>query len=140
MLFYAGESLLGQIAEWVRKHPDLFLRLVASGSAPAINAALTEASAVIIDATEHPDRAMDVLQHALLRVERNRLAVYTERTHEGLEIFVRVRGVPLLLGPMSQVEWEGFFRLLSPSDAVHKHAPRRPVLKATIEHRRKQMP
>lgn len=140
VLFYAEESLLGQIGEWIREHRELSLRLVLSRLATSISAALDGAAVVIIDATREPWKAMDVLQYALLRVERDRLAVYTERTHEGLEVFVRVRGVSLLLGPMSQVEWEGFFRLLEPSNTVHKHAPMCPVSKAAIGHRGKQMP
>ncbi len=140
VLFYAGESLLEQIGEWICEHQELSLRLVLSRLATSINLAMDGAAVVMIDATREPIKAMDVLQHALLQVERARLAVYTECTHEGLELFVRVRGVPLLLGPMSQVEWEGFFGLLEPSNPVHKLASRRPVSKATIGHHKKQMP
>lgn len=117
VLFYAGKSLLEQAGNWVYGQPNLFLRLVSSCSRPVVNKALSEASAVIVDVTEHPDDAMDVFQYAVGRAESRQLAVYTERSHEGLEIFVRSRGVLLLLGPLNPTEWEAFFESLQPSEA-----------------------
>ena len=35
--------------------------------------------------------------------------MYSERMHEGLEMFVRSRGALLLLGPLSEAEWDAFF-------------------------------
>ena len=112
VLFYAGESLVAQIADWARSQWELALRLAAPSTAAEIGSALTRARAAIIDATEHPGRAMDALQQASDRIAAERVAVYTERPDEGVELFVRLRGVLLLLGPMSRVEWEGFFQPL----------------------------
>ena len=35
--------------------------------------------------------------------------MYSERIREGLEMFVRSRGALLLLGPLSEAEWDAFF-------------------------------
>ncbi|MCK4623767.1 MAG: hypothetical protein KAV00_00515 [Phycisphaerae bacterium] len=134
VLFYAGKSLLEQAGNWVDGQPNLFLRLVSSRSRPVVNKALSEASAVIVDITEHPDTAMDVFQYAVGRPESGELAVYTERSHEGLEIFVRSRGVLLLLGPLNPAEWGAFFESLQPPEAssvagLHSGTERKPPCK-----------
>jgi hypothetical protein len=117
VLFYAGESLLEQAAGWARRRPNALLRLVSSCSGPVISEALSNASSAIIDVTERPDEAIDVFLYAVERIERSKLAVYTERGHDGLEIFVRLRGVFLLLGPLSLAEWEAFFDPTEPENA-----------------------
>ena len=109
VLFYAEESLLVQVSEWICDAMMLPLNLVSSCSAFSVTEAMNTAECAIIDATVNPGKAMDVLQLALPLAGRDRLAVYTECMHDGLELFVRVRGVPFLLGPMSQTEWEGVF-------------------------------
>ena len=61
------------------------------------------------------------------------MAVYAERTHEGLELLVRMLGAPLLLGPMGMEEWEEFleskFPMLIPlaSAGVSVHRGRREI-------------
>ncbi len=111
VLFYAEESLLIQVSEWICTPMMLSLSLVSSCSSFSVVEAMNKAEYAIIDATVHPKQAMDVLQLALPLIERDRLAVYTELTHEGLELFVRARGVKFLIGPMSNTEWEGVFLL-----------------------------
>ena len=65
---------------------------------------------MIIDATDSPRPAMVALGVCLEELSPDRIAVYTEQMHSGLEILVRSRGVALLLGPMSRLEWEAFLR------------------------------
>ena len=112
VLFYAEQSLTEQIVGFACKRRRLFVRSVSSCNPAVVNDALSNAGYSLIDATERPARAMDLLEYVLPRVGRERLAVYTERVYEGLEIFVRVRGVLLLLGPMTPTEWSGLFRPL----------------------------
>ena len=109
VLFYAGDSLLEQVSEWICDSMMLPLNLVSSCSAFSVEESMNTAECAIIDATMNPGKAMDILQIAMPLAGRDRLVVYTERTHDGLELFVRMRGVPLLLGPMSEAEWEGVF-------------------------------
>lgn len=109
VLFYADESLLRQVSEWMSDSMKLPLCLVSSCSAFSVAEAMNKAECAVIDATSKPAEAMDVLQLAIPLTGRDRLAVYTERTHDGLELFVRVRGVKFLIGPMSETEWEGVF-------------------------------
>ena len=112
VLFYAEQSLAEQITSFACKRRHLFVRLVSSCNPAVVNAALSNAFFALIDATERPARAMDLLEYILPQVGRERMAVYTERVYKGLEIFVRVRGVLLLLGPMEPTEWPGLFRPL----------------------------
>ena len=128
VLFYAEQSLMEQITSFAYKRRRLFVRLVSSCNPAAINAALSNAGFVLIDATERPARAMDLLEYVLPQVGRERLAVYTERVYQGLEIFVRVRGVLLLLGPMERAVWSGLFRPLRevPLRAITPIAPPSP--------------
>jgi len=116
VLFHAGESLLEQVADWVRRHRWISLRLVSSYQAATVRRSLARWTAGVIDATQHPRAALRTLQQ-VLEVPDCRLpalCVYTERMHAALEMFVRRRGVLLLLGPMTQTEWSGFFDLAAP--------------------------
>ncbi len=112
VLFYAEQSLVEQIAGFACKRRRLFVRLVSSCNPAVVNAALSNAGFALIDATERPARAMDLLEYMLPQLGREGLAVYTERVYEGLEVFVRVRGALLLLGPMEPAEWSGLFQPL----------------------------
>jgi len=113
VLFFAEESLLFQVASWVRNEGRFSMRLVSSRDPVVIARALDDAIVAILDATRQPGEAMAVLERALPRIGPRRIAVYSEQLHNGLEIFVRVRGVALLAGPMSPPEWEAFFESLS---------------------------
>lgn len=107
VLLYAEESLLLQIATLIEKTDWLSIRLVWSRNPVVIARSLADAVVAIVDATDYPGQAVATLEHCLTRLPHERVAVYTERTHQGLEVFTRVRGVQLLLGPMSQAEWDG---------------------------------
>jgi hypothetical protein len=109
ILFYAEESLLFQVAGLVRAVGHWSLRLVSSRDPVVLARALADARVAIVDATEYPGEAMAVLERGLARLEPPCVMVYAEKMHEGLELFTRVRGAPLLLGPMAQVEWAAVF-------------------------------
>jgi hypothetical protein len=113
VLFYAEESLLYQVAGWARSEGRFSMRLVSSRDPAVIAHALDDAVVAVIDATRQPGEAMAVLERALPRIGPRRVAVYSEQLHNGLEVFVRVRGVALLAGPMGQPEWEVFFEPLA---------------------------
>jgi hypothetical protein len=113
VLFFAEESLLFQVASWVRSEGRFSMRLVTSRDPVVIARALDDAIVAILDATRQPGEAMAVLERAVPRIGPRRVAVYSEQLHNGLEVFVRVRGVTLLAGPMSPPEWEAFFESLS---------------------------
>lgn len=108
VLYCAGESLLSQVARHMPDH-QYCLRLVSAASCAEPDALPGFAAFSIIDATDHPAAAMAALEHALDLIDPDLLTVYTERMHTGLELFVRLRGVIMLLGPMSQQEWTSFF-------------------------------
>jgi hypothetical protein len=113
VLFYAEESLLYQVASWVRREGRFSMRLTTSRDPSVIAGALDDAVVAIADATRQPGEAMAVMERALLRIGPRRVAIYSEQLHNGLEIFVRVRGVTLLAGPMGPPDWEAFFEPLS---------------------------
>ena len=89
VLFYPTQSLVLQVADWVRKNPQLTLRLVSSESGVDVGSELHSASIVIVDATQAPGRAMDLLDKALLHLGRPNAAVYTEQAHRGLKSWWR---------------------------------------------------
>ena len=112
ILFHAGQALVLQVADWIRKHTDFTLRLVSVDTPVAIEAAMNSAAMVIVDGTKDPDEAIEVLEIASECVGRDRVAVYTEQFHDGLEVVVRMLGSLLLPGPMSPIEWQAFFETL----------------------------
>lgn len=63
----------------------------------------------IIDATEFPAKAVEDLARLVEAFGDERATAYTEIMHRGLETSVRRLGVSLLLGPMSALEWNGYF-------------------------------
>ena len=118
VLFHAGESLVAQTVEWVRENPTWVLELADARRNTVINAILVRVSAAIVDATADPGTALDICMQAEEDVRRHKLVVYTEIMHEGLELFVRTRGILLLLGPMELAEWTGFFSPRSSNDSA----------------------
>jgi hypothetical protein len=117
VLLYPGEPLTAQIRDWSQQHPECRVWVCDSQSLPEIRRAVENASAVVVDATEDHARAIDAMLQAVAQRGEVAVAVYTEQMHEGLELFVRSRGVLLLLGPLTHEEWEGFWqpRLAAPS-------------------------
>lgn len=109
VLFYPGELLVEQVGAWAARHPG-FKVIVSFSSLPTgIRSAADSAAVGVIDATKHPETAMAALRHVMTRLGPESVAFYTEIMHPLLEMFVRVRGSLLLLGPMSDDEWDGFF-------------------------------
>jgi hypothetical protein len=123
VLFLAEESLLFQVAAWVRTHGRYSLRLVMSSDPQVTARAADDAALAIIDATCRPGEALAILERELRCLGPQRLFVYSEQMHDGLELFVRVRGVTLLMGPMAAVEWEG---ALAPLAALTMRPDRNP--------------
>jgi hypothetical protein len=117
LLLFASESLLDQVDRvWSLLAPPGVTLCRATGGAE-LRRALAGCRRALIDATDAPDAAREALALGLDRPGRENLAVYTETMHAGLELFARTRGVIVLLGPMSLMEWAG---LVQP-------APRRPA-------------
>ncbi len=105
-VFYPGNSLMHQVSNCAIRHPAYDFALSFAQSLHEIRSVLRCTVITIVDATEDPLRAMAAFTQALTALEADRVAVYTETMHEGLELFVRVRGASLLLGPMSDAPWE----------------------------------
>ena len=108
-VFYASASLLSQVLEWVRASLPIHLRLVSTTRLDGIARALDAADVGIVDATEDPTRVIWPLESGVARIGRERIAVYTARMHEGLEVVTRSLGAQLLLGPLTMREWRNFF-------------------------------
>jgi hypothetical protein len=104
LLAWPTDSLVRQLEGWQRNHPDVSLRRTAPGGEAVAD--LTDADLTIIDATDRPREALEVLARICGGSDRLPVTVYSERMHEGLELFVRQCGILLLLGPMEQHEWE----------------------------------
>jgi hypothetical protein len=75
---------------------------------------MLNATLAIIDASEDHAQAIDAFSQSVARLGAYKTVVYTEKMHEGLELFVRFQGSLLLYGPLSQVQWEDFFRRTLP--------------------------
>jgi hypothetical protein len=82
---------------------------------PEIRAVLARADVALIDATEDQFHAAEAFAEAAESLGAGAAAVYTERMHDGLELFVRSRGAQLLLGPLAEAEWDGFFARTLPA-------------------------
>jgi hypothetical protein len=106
VVFYPANSLMHQVSHWAIRYPAYDFTLCFARSLPEIQNALPRAAISIVDATEDPVRAMAAFTQALSALEADCVTVYTETMYEGLELFVRIRGVPLLLGPISDAPWE----------------------------------
>jgi hypothetical protein len=107
VLLYPCDSLYGQVVEEVGLCQRASLVTVTSTRPGAIRRAAAGAALVLVDVTEQICQAMAALDELAPILEPQRLAVYTERMHEGLERFVRVRGILLLLGPLEHAHWRG---------------------------------
>jgi hypothetical protein len=111
---YPTESLSRQLALWARKREDCEIEPVFGRSALEIRRSLHGADAVLIDASDDHAQAIELFSKSVVRLGSRRVAVYTERMHEGLELFVRTQGAWLLLGPLSERQWEEFFSSMLP--------------------------
>lgn len=110
-------------------------------SLPGIRKWLRRAALAVIDASEDPAQASDAFLQSVSVLRADSVAVYAERTHEGLEMLVRMLGAPLLLGPMGMEEWEEFleskFPMLIPlaSAGVSVHRGRREISQNSEENK-----
>jgi len=113
VVFYPGKSLMHQVASWASDRPSSELQFSFARSVAEIRRALRRADVAIIDATEDPARAMETLVRAVTESDPGSVSVYTEIMHPGLELFVRSRGVLLLLGPMLDKPWQNLFEAMA---------------------------
>ena len=127
LLVYPGVPLLTQVADWARDNGNtaVVLRILSSRDHLLIRAAVQNAAMVIVDATEQPGAAMAAVETAIARTSPTNIVVYTEQVHAGLELFTRVRGVALVVGPMSRPEWDAWLESLQQATLP------RPVLRTT---------
>jgi len=109
-VFYPGNVLMHQVSNWSGKWPAYDFAMTFAKSLPEIRAVLRSAAISILDATDEPVLAMDVLNLATGESVAGCVTVYTEKMLEGLELFVRSRSALLLLGPMEDPEWEDLFQ------------------------------
>ncbi len=112
---YPTESLSHQMALWARKHEDCEIEPVFGRLPLEIRRSLNGAAMILVDASDDYAQAIELFSQSVARLGSHRVAVYTERMHEGLEIFVRTQGAWLLLGPLSDGQWEEFFSAMLPS-------------------------
>ena len=110
-LLYPGDSLLQQMSDYSGKWPTCEFQTSRDDSPPELLAVFRRTAISVIDATNNPDRAVAAMELAAGTSDRHQPVVYTEKVHPGLELSVRSRGVLLLLGPLTEVDWGGLFEL-----------------------------
>ncbi len=108
LLLYPQDSLKDQVCVWAKRHPDRWVQTSFERSLPAIRQTLRCADSAIVDATADPALAIDAFLQAASQMGPEAVALYTEVAHEGLELFVRVRGSLVLFGPLFVEQWEEF--------------------------------
>jgi hypothetical protein len=109
VMFYPSTSLVRQMAAWARKHAEGRVMPAFARSVHEIRSSIEATDLVLVDATQDHAQAIDAFSQVLGHLGSGRTVVYTERMHEGLELFVRTQGAQLLFGPLSEGQWEGFF-------------------------------
>jgi len=122
VLFYPGRLLTDQIRDWAQRHGGCRATVSFERSLPGIRKWLRRAALAVIDASEDPAQASDAFLQSVGVLRADSVAVYTEKTHDGLELLVRMLGSPLLLGPLNSEAWEEFlehkFPMLIPLDSA----------------------
>ena len=133
-MLHAGPSLREQLDLWRLWGAGEPAELSYVAEPTAVRRALRTATAAVIDATASPQQAMDALVAAVAQLGGYSVAVYTETMHEWLEVFVRVHGSPLLLGPLDRLRWQELLesmlraaRRRMPSGAWAQRLVRRPL-------------
>ena len=126
---YPTKSLSCQMAQWVEGRDDCRVEPVVARSAMAIRRSLDGADMALVDASEDHEQAIDLYSQAVARLGARKASVYTERMHEGLELFVRTQGSWLLLGPLTDKQWNDYFSMMLPD--TRKRVPGR----EPVEHR-----
>ena len=125
---YPSESLSRQVALWAGRHADCGIAPVFGRSAWEIRRWLNGADTVLVNASDDHAQAIELFAQSVARLGSRRVAVYTERMHEELELFVRTQGAWLLLGPLDHGQWEEFFSSMLPlarREAVHENPGKR---------------
>jgi hypothetical protein len=112
LLLYPGESLRSQIRLWAMRHPERRVDASREKSLVEIRRLLCQTAAAVVDATEDPGQATDAFLQAVARLGAAAVTMYSEATHDDLELFVRLRGSLFLLGPVFDEQWEGVFQHL----------------------------
>jgi hypothetical protein len=116
------------LASWASNHADCGVEPVFGRSALEIRRSLDGADRVLVDASDDHAQAIELFSQSVTRLGSRHVAVYTERMHEELELFVRTQGAWLLLGPLDHEQWEEFFSTMlppAPQEAVPRQSPRR---------------
>ena len=103
-------SLITQLVEAASHDPGVSLRLDPCGWRDWLWSELPLDICVLVDASDRPEIAMESLHAILPRIDTRQVAIYTELMHDGLELFARLRGMLLLLGPMHTLQWLGYFQ------------------------------
>ncbi len=109
---YPTESLSRQVALWAHRREDCGIEPVFGRSALEIRRSLSGADVVLVDASDDHAQAIEVFAQSFARLGARRVAVYTEKMHDGLELFVRTQGAWLLWGPLNEGQWEDLFTLM----------------------------
>jgi hypothetical protein len=121
VIFYPGRLMAGQIHQWAERYGGCRTAVSFERTLPGIRRHLRRAELAVINATDDPAQASDAFLQSVGMLGAQSVAVYTEKTHDGLELLVRTQGAPFLLGPMSMTEWEDFleskFPMLIPLDS-----------------------
>jgi hypothetical protein len=108
VLFYPDRLLTNQIRQWAERHGGCRTAVSFERTLPGIRKRLRRAELAVINATDNPEQASDAFLQSVGVLNADSVAVYTEKTHEGLEMLVRSLGAPLLLGPMNMEDWEDY--------------------------------
>ena len=110
VVFYPGKSLKRQVAAWAKAHPEYAPEVSFAKFPPEVLEAIRNAAVVLLDGTQDPHQAAVAFSQAVDQLGPRSVAVYTERVYQWLEMFIRIRGALLLLGPMGETQWDEFFR------------------------------
>ena len=109
LLFYPSDSLREQVNGCLCKKSGVKVGVCLAKPLPEIREALGGVRLALLDATDEPAQSTDAFLQAVGQLGGYSVAVYTEQMHDGLELLVRRSGALLLLGPLSELQWEEFF-------------------------------
>jgi hypothetical protein len=108
-LVYPCRSLIDQLQIWADRCGGHHTTIATEEALPNLCNRDCSPDFIIVDATREPAKAADALMQIVDAFGEECVTMYTEIMHEGLETLVRPMGVSLLLGPMSTLEWNGYF-------------------------------
>ena len=123
LLLYPGDSLRDQIRSWSQQHPWRQVETSFERSLPEIRKLLRVSSTVLVDATDDPSQATDAFLQAIARLGSHAVAMYSEETPDGLELFVRLHGPLFILGPLFAHQWAEFFELFLENENARPAGP-----------------